>query len=210
MAHEFDTPVPKNVTTIKPEGTASKIMDCTEGMHVPLGRHIFNNVNFSKHDLLVPKARAAGYRVFDNPADSEGVLITFPVRYDGVHFTKVNGVEVNVESAESQLDRYKMLMDNWCDQNVSATISYGVEERNDIIHWLDRNWGSYVGVRFLFRNDPTKTAKDLGYLYLPQEVVTKETYEDYVKGLQPINIDEVNSHDTISVEDCISGICPVR
>jgi len=29
----------------------------------------------------------------------------------------------------------------------------------------------------------TKTAKDLGYLYLPQEIVTKEEYNKYVEGL---------------------------
>lgn len=210
MAYELGTPVPKNITTIKPEGTASKIMDCTEGMHSPLGRYIFNNINFSKHDPLVGKARAAGYKVFDNPLDPENVLVTFPVKYEGVRFTKVNGVEVSIESAVEQLERYKMLQDNWCDQNVSATISYDASERNAIVNWLDANWSCYVGVSFLFRNDPTKTAKDLGYQYLPQEVVTKEVYDEYVKGLQDINIDETNSHDTVSVEDCVGGVCPVR
>lgn len=210
MAHEFGTPVPKNVTTIKPEGTASKIMDCTEGMHSPLGRYIFNNINFSKHDPLVALARSAGYRVFDNPLDAEGMLVTFPVKYDGIRFNKVNGVEVVSETALEQLDRYKMLMDNWCDQNVSATISYDVSEKDAIVDWLDRNWGSYVGVSFLFRNDPTKTAKDLGYPYLPQEVVTREMYEEYVKGLQPIDIDATNSHNLVEVEDCVGGVCPVR
>lgn len=210
MAHEFGTPVPKNITTIKPEGTASKIMDCTEGMHTPLGRYIFNNINFSKYDPLVAKARSAGYKVFDNPSDSENVLVTFPVKYDGVHFTKVNGVEVSIESAVEQLERYKMLQENWCDQNVSATISYDKSERNAIVNWLDANWSCYVGVSFLFRNDPTKTAKDLGYLYLPQEVVTKEVYDEYVKGLQDIDLDDTNSHNTINVEECAGGVCPVR
>lgn len=210
MAKELGTPLPKNITTIKPEGTASKIMDATEGMHTPLGRYIFNNINFSRHDPLVAKARSAGYRVFDNPLSPDGVLITFPVKYDGVAFTKVNGVEVSIESAVSQLERYKMLMDNWCDQNVSATISYDVSERDAIVDWLDSNWNAYVGVSFLFRNDPTKTAKDLGYLYLPQEVVTKEVYDEYVKLLQPIDIDSSNSYDIVDVEDCAGGACPVR
>jgi ribonucleoside-triphosphate reductase len=49
-----------------------------------------------------------------------------------------------------------------------------------IIDWIYANWDTYVGVSFLFCNDPTKTAADLGYAYLPQEVVTKETYDDYV------------------------------
>ena len=33
---------------VKSHNTLSKIMDTTEGVHKPLGRYIFNNVNFSK------------------------------------------------------------------------------------------------------------------------------------------------------------------
>lgn len=211
MAEELGTPVPKNVTTIKPEGTASKIMDCTEGMHKPMGRYIINNINVGKHDPLVGITRAAGYKIIENPADPENVLVSFPVKYDGVRFDEVDGVEVCIETAVEQLGRYKVLMDNWCDQNVSATISYSTGEKDQIVDWLMNNWDSYVGVSFLFRNDPTKTAKDLGYLYLPQEVVTKEVYESYVKTLQPIDLEATNSHAVLNVEDaCLGGVCPVR
>lgn len=214
MADELGTPRPKNVTTIKPSGTLSKIMDTTEGVHKPLGKYVFNNVNFSKHDPLVPLCRAAGYRVFDNPTDSESVLITFPVAWDDVPFDKFtkDGVdmEVNLESAISQLDRYKMLMENWCQQNVSATISYSVDEVPAIIDWLMENWNVYVGVSFLFRADPTKTAKDLGYLYLPQEVVTKEVFNEYASRIQPLEIDQANSFEEIQGEECATGACPIR
>jgi ribonucleoside-triphosphate reductase len=214
MADELGTPRPKNVTTIKPSGTLSKIMDTTEGVHKPLGKYVFNNVNFSKHDPLVPLCRAAGYRVFDNPTDNESVLITFPVRWDDVPFDKFvkNGVEmeVNLESAIGQLERYKMLMENWCQQNVSATISYSVDEVPAIVDWLLENWNVYVGVSFLFRADPTKTAKDLGYMYLPQEVVTKEAYETYAAQIQPLEIDQANSLDEIQGEECSTGACPIR
>lgn len=210
MADELGLPRPKNVTTIKPSGTLSKVMDTTEGKHKPLGKYIFNNVNFGRFDPLLPLCRAAGYRVFDNPADPEGVLVTFPVKWDNVKFDKVNGVEVNMESAVQQLDRYKMLMDNWCQQNVSATISYDPSEIDAIIDWLDENWDSYVGVSFLYRTDPTKDAKALGYLYLPQQVVTKEEYDEYVARLQPINLEQANDIDAVLEDDCSSGSCPIR
>jgi len=185
-------------------------MDTTEGVHKPLGRYIFNNVNFGKHDPLVPLCRAAGYKVVDNPSDNEAVLITFPVEWSDVPFDKVNGLEVNIESAISQLERYKMLMQNWCQQNVSATISYSLEEVDGIVDWLYDNWDVYVGVSFLFRADPTKTAKDLGYLYLPQEVVTKEKYDEYSSRLQEINLEEANDIDAALEDDCSGGACPVR
>lgn len=214
MADELGLPRPKNVTTVKPSGTLSKVMDTTEGVHKPLGKYIFNNVNFGKHDPLVPLCRASGYKVIDNPMDPEAVLITFPVKWDDVPFdtfTKDNQVlEVNLETAIDQLNRYKMLMQNWCQQNVSATISYSSEEVDGIVDWLYANWDDYVGVSFLFRADPTKTAKDLGYLYLPQEVVTKQRYDEYVSVIQPINLDESNDIDAELIDDCASGACPIR
>ena len=214
MADELGLPRPKNVTTVKPSGTLSKIMDTTEGVHKPLGKYIFNNVNFGKHDPLVPLCRAAGYKVIDNPTDPSAVLITFPVAWDDVPFDKFEKdgkvLEVNLESAITQLERYKMLMQNWCQQNVSATISYSVEEVDEIVDWLYSNWDVYVGVSFLFRADPTKTAKDLGYLYLPQEVVTKEAYDEYAATLQPIELDKSNDIDAVLEEDCTTGACPIR
>ena len=209
MADELGTPRPKNVTTIKPSGTLSKIMDTTEGVHKPLGKYVLNNVVFSKFDLVVPKLRGAGYRVFDHPFDKESVLVTLPVCWDTVQFDKVNGMEVNLESAVDQLDRYKMLMQTWCQQNVSATISYDAGEVPAIVDWLMLNWDNYVGVSFLFRNDPTKTAADLGYLYLPQEVVTKAVYDDYISRIVPFELDETTVSDVLE-DDCASGACPIR
>lgn len=194
----------------KPSGTLSKVMDTTEGVHKPLSKYLFNNVNFGKHDPLVPLCRAAGYKVVDNPSDPDAVLITFPVAWEGVQFDKWNGMEVNLESAISQLERYKMLMQNWCQQNVSATISYDVGEVDGIVEWLLANWDNYVGVSFLFRTDPTKTAEDLGYRYLPQQPVTKEVYDAYVALLQPIELDQSNDVDAPIEDECAGGACPIR
>tara|TARA_Y100000361_G_scaffold42529_1_gene36587 strand:- start:757 stop:2721 length:1965 start_codon:yes stop_codon:yes gene_type:complete len=210
MADELDLPRPKNVTTVKPSGTLSKIMDTTEGVHKPLGKYIFNNVNFSKHDPLIDMLRSANYNVFDHPTDPEGILATFPIDYEDVEFDKSGEKEVNLETAIEQLERYKLIQNNWCQQNVSATISYGPEEVEGIVDWLHDNWEQYVGVSFIYRNDPTKTAKDLGYLYLPQEVVTKEEYENYTKRLLPIDLESVNTFEEIKDEDCATGACPIK
>lgn len=214
MADELGLPRPKNVTTVKPSGTLSKVMDTTEGVHKPLGKYIFNNITFGKFDPLVPLCRAAGYKVVDHPIDNSSVLITFPVSWDDVPFDKVikDGVllEVNLESAISQLNRYKMLMQNWCQQNVSGTISYSKDEVDGIVDWLMANWDDYVGVSFLFRADPTKTAQDLGYPYLPQQVVTREAFKAYSETLQPIELEKANDIDAPIEDDCEAGVCPVR
>lgn len=220
---------------LKPEGTQSKCYDSLEGMHKPLGRYIFNNVAFSKYDPLVETLRAANYNVFNHPYDDSATLVTFPVKNDGVEFTEVDGKEINTDSAISQLNAYKMLMENYCHQNVSCTISYSIDETDEIVDWLYNNWDSYVAVSFLFRNDPSKTAKDLGYPYLPQEVVTKDEYDSYVRDLLPVQLGAqepqspakevtvsskvdpapIEGQDTdvfyeIKDQDCATGSCPIR
>jgi ribonucleoside-triphosphate reductase len=210
MAEDLGLPYPKNVTCVKPSGTLSKIMDTTEGVHKPLGKYIFNNVTFSKYDPIIDKLREAKYTVVNHPTDSDGVLVTFPVAYEDVPFDNFNGMEVNLESAIAQLERYKLLQTSWTQQNTSVTISYDPTEIDDIIDWLLANWDIYVGVSFLYRNDPTKTAKDLGYLYLPQEVVTKETYEKYVSTLLPVSLENTESFDELVQDDCATGACPIK
>ncbi len=210
MAQELGLPSPKNVTCVKPSGTLSKIMDTTEGVHKPLGKYIFNNVQFSKHDPVVEKLRDANYKVINHPVDDSGVLVTFPVCWDGVVFDKVDGKEVNLESAVVQLERYKLLQTSWNQQNTSVTISYDPSEISQIISWLLDNWDCYVGVSFIYRTDPTKTAKDLGYLYLPQEVVDERTYKDYAAQLRPVLLDGANSFDEIVDAECATGACPIR
>ena len=210
MAEELNLPYPKNVTCVKPSGTLSKIMDTTEGVHKPLGKYIFNNVTFSKFDPIIDKLREAKYVVVNHPTDDDGVLVTFPVAYEDVPFDNFNGMEVNLESALAQLERYKLLQTSWTQQNTSVTISYDPTEIEGIINWLLANWDIYVGVSFLYRNDPTKTAKDLGYLYLPQEVVTKEAYEKYVAILLPVSLENTESFDELVQDDCATGACPIK
>ena len=210
IADELGLPRPKLVSTVKPSGTLSKIMSTTEGVHKPLGKYLFNNVTFSKHDPIVPIMTAAGYTVIEKPFEPDSVLVTFPVAYDDVEFEEVDGKFVNLETAVEQLDRYKLMMDNYVDHNCSVTISYDPTEIPSIIEWILTNWDSYVGVSFIYRNDPTKTAADLGYAYLPQEVVTKETYDEYVSKLAEVDIENANSFDELTDDECATGACPIR
>ena len=165
-------------------------------------------------------ASSSGYEVIEKPFEPESVLVKFPVKYTSVPFTrthvtrkngKVEEVEINTESAVQQLEWYRLLQETWCEQNVSNTVSYDPSEVPAIIDWLVDNWECYVGVSFLFRNDPTKNAEDLGYAYLPQEVITKETYDNYVARLKEIDYIGIDMRDEEVVDQsCASGACPVR
>lgn len=224
MANELNSPLPKNVTCIKPGETISKMMgtkewgDVPEGIHMPLGRYIFHHISFSKHDPLVSKFRAAGYAIMEKPYEPESVLIKFPVSYDNIPFTrttiarnngKVEEIEVNAESAINQLEWYALLQTTWCEQNVSNVVSYDPSEVPAIIEWLQKNWDCYVSITFQFRNDPTRNADDLRLAYLPQEVVSKEDYEAYTSSLREVDFSDIGAYECDLAESCATGVCSI-
>ena len=207
MAVELGRPSPKNVTTIKPSGTLSKaVFDTTEGCHRPGGKYMFNNIKFSKHDPMCDTLERAGYRVFDDPIGTDSRIVTFPVEWPDVQFTD----GVNRETAVEQLERYKMLMESYVDHNCSITVSYSPEEISEVASWLDRNWDLYVGVSFMPRVDPLMKPEDVGYPYLPQQVVPQEEYDRYRGKLFPVDLEKPTGIYDIDVEDCEGGMCPVK
>lgn len=211
MADELGLPKPKLVTTLKPEGTGSKIMDVTEGIHKPLGRFIMNWINFAASDPLVTMLAECGYRVIDHPKDKMAKLVCFPVDYEGCRFDMHGKKQVNLESAIDQLDNYRRWNTLWTDHNTSITVSWDITELDDIVEWLYRYWNDFVAVSWLMRNDPTKTAKDLGYPYLPQEVVTEEEFRSYTSTLSDVDWSRLHGGiQDMVMADCAGGQCPVR
>ena len=103
-----------------------------------------------------------------------------------------------------------MIQTTWCEQNVSNTISYDLSEIPEIIDWFEENWDIYVGASFIFRNDPTKNAKDLGYAYLPQEVKTEAEWKAYSSTLKPIDYEGIEMRNDELEEACSTGACPIR
>lgn len=232
MADELGTPRAVLATTVKPSGTQSKVSglegdEVPEGAHLPLAKYIINRINFSANDPMLDALIAAGYRTEVNPYDSTARLVQIPVAFTNVegfttvHVKKADGtevdVEVNMEPAVDQLDRYKLLQENYVDHNCSITIYYSPEEVPDMIDWLMDNWDSYVGVSFLYRpdpvamvEDPKKVAKQLGYPYLPQTPVTEDEYYAYVNTLSPVDFSGTDLEEMIDEMDCATGACPIR
>jgi adenosylcobalamin-dependent ribonucleoside-triphosphate reductase len=201
MADELKLPHPQAVTTVKPSGTMSKVLDCTEGIHRPLGRYIFNRVVFKKTDPLVGILAEAGYTVEDHPNDDASALVVMPTEFEGFD-------ESESETAIAQLDRYLKWQTYWADHNVSATIYYTDGERRDINRWLRKNWDDFVAVSFLPRVSIEE--QRARYPYLPQTPVSEAEYRAYVDGLNPVTLDHTEQYEPDELENCETGACPVR
>ena len=104
-------------------------------------------------------------------------------------------------------------MDNYVEQNCSITVSYDSAEVDAIVEWLLQYRDHCVGVSFLLRADPLKTAEDLGFPSLPQQSVSKEVFDAYVARLKPFDLEKVAAHSADAVDmghECAGGACPIR
>jgi ribonucleoside-triphosphate reductase len=223
MADEVGQNRPALVTQVQPAGTSSKALgeegdEVQEGAHLSPSRFLLNNINFSRHDPIVEKARAANYTVFDHPTQPASVIIAIPVAfpaspsYRKVTLSNGDVAEVTTESAVTQLERYQMLMTHWVQHNCSITISYDSSEIDDIVNWLYAHWDTYIGVSFMHRNDPTKTAEELGFKYLPQEAISEDHFNRYLTSLLPIDLSTDGVVDGIDeLTACtVGGACPIK
>ncbi len=203
QARELGLATPKHVSTVKPSGTLSKVADCTEGGHQAIGPKVINTIMLSAHDPLVAKLKRANYTVYNHPHLLESVLVEVPVHMPGATSKPLTAIE--------QMERYKLLMVNWCDANCSITISYDQSEVRDIVEWLYENWDVFVGVSFMPRVDATKSAEELGYSYLPQRIIDEAAFDAYAASLLPIDLDDDDSNELVDAgAECAGGVCPVR
>lgn len=204
MAEELCSPFPKNVTCIKSSKTVTKIMgtsewgDVPEGIELPLGKYLFHYMTVLKEDPLALRLQKGGYQIFEKPFDSSMVCIKIPLAYKQAPFSKryttrgddkMEELLVNAESAVDQLKWYLMLQENWSEQNVSCRIYYEPSEVPAIIEWLYEHWDSYVTVYFTFRQDGLKNAQDLGLPFLEQEVISEDSYFEYVKAFGQVSLE---------------------
>jgi len=225
LAAEANLPNARLVTCVKPSGTLSKVMGCSEGIHRPISKYILNYIQFSKHSPLVPLLIASGFAEKAHPFDKDSVLIGFPISWEEVEFkdllvTKDGSYYLDNESAVDQLNRYMRWNKLWSDHNSSITVTYLDDEIPSIIKWLSANWESVVGISFMRRVSAMATPE---HGYNPQQAISKETYEELSKAIRPVpelskllngSIHQLLLHEPGLLEtpesDCVGGACPVR
>jgi adenosylcobalamin-dependent ribonucleoside-triphosphate reductase len=210
MSQETGTQFSTGTRVIQPSGTKTKAMfgGGGEGIHNPLAKYLFNNINFRSDDPIIETLKKANYTIKNHPTTQGTVLVSFPVHNDMGSFREKNGLFLDSETALQQLERYKKYFLHWTNQNVSMTLLYRANEINDIVNWLDRNWDeAYISIAFMKRYDDYGDSEMYGYF--PQQPVTERVYQEYVTELRDIDIEKLYSP-SIDVIDCAGGSCPAN
>lgn len=153
------------ITTVKPSGTVSQLVDSASGIHPRYSPYYIRTVRADKKDPLAKLMREQGFPVEDCVMKGATTdVFSFPVQ-GPAHATFRND-----RTALEQLDHYLMLQTNWSEHNVSITVYVKDHEWMGVGDWVYRNFDKIAGVSFLPHSDHS-------YRQAPYQECSKEEYE---------------------------------
>ena len=191
------------ITTVKPSGTVSQLVDSASGIHPRYAQHYIRTVRADKKDPLAKLMREQGFPVEDcvSKGDTTDVF-SFPVEAPG------HAVMRNDRSALEQLEHYLMFQDHWSEHNVSITVYVKDHEWLGVGDWVYRHFDKLAGVSFLPHSDHS-------YKQAPFQECSKEEYEDLLAKMPVFDwaaLERFEKDDqSVSVRElaCTSGVCEV-
>jgi len=182
-----------SITTGKPSGTVSQLVDAASGCHPRYARYYYRRVRISSTDPLFKMLRTQGVpcepEVGQDKDNPDTWVATFPVK------APKNCITRDKMSAIEQLEWYKKIQNSWCEHNQSCTIYVNDHEWAEVGAYVFRNFDDIIGVSFL--------PYDGGHYQLaPYEEITEEEYEKARKAFPEIDYKQLSKYE---LEDSTTG-----
>jgi ribonucleoside-triphosphate reductase len=197
-------------TCVKPSGTTSLVVGSSSGIHAWHNEYYIRNIRFGKNEAIYKYLKDNHPEIVQDEffKPQEQAVVGIPVKAP-------EGATIRTESAINLLERVKRFSTKWVKpghkkgdntHNVSATISVGPDEWEEVGAWMWDNKEYYNGLSVLPRNDHT-------YIQPPFQDCTKEEYEKLISVLKEVDLTKVmEDTDNTQLTDqaaCAGGICEV-
>lgn len=192
------------VTTVKPSGNSSQLLDCSSGLHARWAPYYIRNIRVSATSPIFRVLQDAGVPMDPENSqtwdDMNTAVIHFPVKSPDGAITRLN------RGAIEQCEYWLQNKLNWTEHNPSVTITYRPEEINALREWVWEHREYIGGMAFL-------PAFDAQYAQLPYIEITQEEYEQRAAAFPEIDwsriwLYEQYDQSTAAQElACVSGVC---
>lgn len=191
------------VTTVKPSGTVSQLVNSASGIHPRYSKYYIRTVRADKKDPLAVFMRQQGFPVEDDvtkPAHTD--VFSFPIASPDESCFRA-GI-----TAIQQLEHYLIYAEHWCEHNPSITVYVKEDEWLDVGAWVYKNFDKIGGVSFL----PYDTGI---YRQAPYQEINRDQYEVAMSNM-PKNIDwtklEEGTDLTSGMQElsCMAGVCEIN
>ncbi len=201
--------VPHTFTTIKPSGTISKVMACTEGAHLPAVKYYTRNVIFPKGSDKVAEFEKQGYPIKDVSHQYHGcVVVGFPTKQPIVDLMPEDQIATAEEVGPEAHFKWVQLIETfWMggpgkNNQVSYTLKYDpkIVSFNSFMQMV-------LDYQPRVRCCSVMPVTDISaYAYVPEDPIDAETYEAM---MAKIDRAKEEAYDDASLE-CAGGACPIE
>lgn len=210
---EIGLGVPHTVTCIKPSGTVSKVLACTEGAHLPALTHYLRWVQYSVDDPAAPELVARGYPMEDvGQRYHRQVVVGFPTKQPIVDLMGDLVTTADETTPEENFRWLQLLEKHWLGSDtsnnmVSYTLKYDTTKVSyDEFMALILEWQPKIRCCCVMPQSDWRESKKI-YGYVPEQPITKEEYESMMANITaPV---EREAYDDESLR-CAGGVCPIE
>jgi hypothetical protein len=208
FAEETGCAIPHTFTTIKPSGTISKVMFCTEGAHLAALLHYIRWVQYAIGDQAVEDHRERGYPIKDISSQYAGhCVVGFPTKMPIADLMGDKVVTARQASPVEQYEWLRLLERHWlggpgCNNQISYTLKYDPEAVNysNFTEMVLEHQSSVRACAVM------PSISESAYVYVPEEEISKEKYEEMISQINRFDKEAVDS----ARIDCESGACPIE
>src|SRR5207253_7257026 len=119
---------PIATTTVKPSGTISLLNGSSPGVHAPFAPFYVRRTRIGIDEPIAQALREAGVPCEPCVYDKTGktLVFSFPMRARNTKTTIQN------QRVREQVERQRVVQDNWADNAVSTTISFADDEKDEL------------------------------------------------------------------------------
>lgn len=190
-----------SITTIKPSGTVSQLVDSSSGIHPRYSKQYIRTVRADKKDPLSSYMITCGFPHEEDIMQPSNWVFSFPVT------SPEDAVVRDDLSAIDQLELYKTYKNAWCEHNPSITVYVRENEWFEVGAWVYKNFDSLGGVSFLPYSDHI-------YRQAPYQPIEEKQYQLEIHS-SPKNVDwdkfleEEDNVESYKELACMGGICEI-
>ena len=188
------------ITTVKPSGTVSQLVDSASGIHPRYSPFYIRTVRADNKDPLAIFMKEKGFPWEPDVTKPEHTSVFyFPVK------SPATSVFRNNLNATEQLEHYLLFKRHWCEHNPSITVYVRESEWLDVGAWVYKNFNDIGGVSFLPYDNGT-------YRQAPYQEIDEAKYHELVAKM-PKDVDwtELKEEDDVTTSSqelaCLNGVC---
>lgn len=185
------------LTSVKPSGTISLLPGVSAGIHFPHSEYYIRRIRFATNSVLIPILKEAGYRMELDKDSDNTTVVEFPI-----HTENFDRAKADVTVWE-QLSNAAMYQKYWADNQVSITVTFRKEEKDQLVAALETFEDQLKDVTFL-------PMSEHGYVQAPYEAISKEEFEEYSSTLSPLEIGDIYTEDAVGEVFCTNDSCTLE